>query len=222
MRIESAHEGPAVVRIRRLAFGTRDDTIWLVMSEKDDIESSAERIWTEDSIRQEFEGTLHERVERYLQVKPINIIPNAPFAPVSSECAKLFRDGYSYACISLAQAVAEGIVRYVLAKNSCEGEKVFEKGVDKLHKRKFISDEVKEALLKIWENRDDYHHLNDTVESDRQKLEELAREKAHALNDVESYVFGYSIRDDGALVPYYPKYWDISGSEGNVFLRFDV
>ena len=80
---------------------------------------------------------------------------------------------------------------------------------------------MKEALLKIWDNRDDYHHLNDTIESDHQKLEELAREKTCSLNDVESYVFGYWIRDNGVLVPVNPKYWDIKDGQAEVFLRFD-
>ena len=66
-----------------------------------------QRALTTDSIKQEFEQTLPERVERYLQVKPHEIIPNAPFAVPSAECRFLFRDGHFYACIALVQAVAD-------------------------------------------------------------------------------------------------------------------
>ncbi len=65
---------------------------------------------TADSMKQEFEQTLLERVKRYLQVKPHGIIPNAPFSVPSSECSLLFRDGHFFACIALVQAVAEAIV----------------------------------------------------------------------------------------------------------------
>ena len=53
-----------------------------------------QRVQTADSIKQEFEQTLAERVERHLQVKPHEIIPNAPFAAPSAECSLLFRDWY--------------------------------------------------------------------------------------------------------------------------------
>ena len=66
-----------------------------------------QRAQTANSIKQEFEQTLSERVERYLQVKPHEIIPDAPFAVPSAECSLLFRDGHFYACIALVQAVAE-------------------------------------------------------------------------------------------------------------------
>ena len=71
-----------------------------------------QRAFTTDSIKQEFEHTLQERVERYLQVKPHEIIANTPFAVPSAECRFLFRDGHFYACIALVQAVTEAIVQY--------------------------------------------------------------------------------------------------------------
>tara|TARA_B100000315_G_C14401590_1_gene506723 strand:+ start:364 stop:645 length:282 start_codon:yes stop_codon:yes gene_type:complete len=84
----------------------------MTMDEKT-IQELLQRRLTTDSMKQEFEHTLPERVERYLQIKPHGIIPNAPFAAPSSECSLLFRVGHFYACIALAQAVAEAIVRYM-------------------------------------------------------------------------------------------------------------
>ena len=172
-----------------------------------------------DSMKQEFEQTLPERVERYIQVKPHGIIPNAPFAVPSSECSLLFRDGHFYACIALVQAVAEAIVRYMCDVDFKKHDKVFEKNVEKLHTRKFIDDKLRESLVKIWDKRDDYHHLNSNVKSDRQILENLAKEKACFLVYVESRVFEFRVAADGSIIPKYPKYWRISGGQAEVFLR---
>jgi len=176
---------------------------------------------TTNSRRQEFEQTLPERVERYLQVKPHIIIPNAPFAAPSSECSFLYRDGHFYACIALVQAVAEAIVRYICDIDFGKHDKVFEKNVEKLYERKFISDKLRESLLKIWEKRNDYHHLNSNVESDRRALEKLAKEKACLLVEVESEIFKVSFGNDGRIIPEYPKYWKISGNQMEGFLRLE-
>jgi hypothetical protein len=180
-----------------------------------------EKAFITDSLRQEFKQTMQDRVQRYLQVKPHEIIPNAPFAAPSSECSLLFRDGHFYACISLIQAVTEAIVRYICDLNFQKHDKVFEKNVEKLCYRKFIDDKLKESLLKIWDKRDDYHHLNSSVKADRLNLEQLAMEKAFLLVEVESEIFKYTLGKDGSINPDHPKYWKISGNQMEVFLRLD-
>lgn len=172
-----------------------------------------------DSMKQEFEQTLSERVERYLQAKPHGIIPNAPFAAPSSECSLLFRDGHFYACIALVQAVAEAIVRYMCDIDFKGHNKVFEKNVEELHRRKFIGGELKEWLLGVWERRDDYHHLNSSLRSDRQTLENLAREKTCMLVAIESRIFEFTVANDGRIIPSYPQYWKMNGNKVEVFLR---
>lgn len=179
-----------------------------------------QRTLTTHSMKQEFEQTLPERVERYLQVEPHGIIPNAPFAAPSSECSLLFRDGHFYACIALVQAVAEAIVKYMCDIDFKKHDKVFEKNVEKLHTRKLIDDKLRESLLKVWDKRDDYHHLNSNVKSDRQTLENLAKEKACLLVEVESQIFEFSVAN-GRITPKYPKYWKISGGQAEVFLRLE-
>lgn len=170
----------------------------------------------EDSLKQEFEQTLSDRAARYLQVKPHGIVPYTHFSAASAECSLLFRDGHFYGCIALTQAVAEALVRFLCQRNSWKPDKEFEKNVERLSKRNFISDKLKKALLKIWERRPDYHHLNPNVEADRQALEELAREKARLLVKVESEVFRFKVID-GEVVPEHPKYWQASGNQA--FLR---
>jgi len=163
---------------------------------------------TEDSLKQEFEQTLLSRVQRYLKVKPHGIIPYTKFAPASAECTFLFRDGLFCGCIALTQAVTEAIVRFLCQKNGWRPGKNFEDNVVKLHNRKFISDRIKNKFLKIWEKRDDYHHLNPNIETERKKLEEIAYEKVLLLKEVESEIFKFSIID-GKLVPENKKYWEL-------------
>lgn len=164
---------------------------------------------TEDSLRQSFEQTLSERAQRYLKIKPHDIIPFTPFAPPSSECGLLFRDGHFYGCIALTQAVAEAITRFLCTKNCWKPAKVFETNINKLLKRGFISKDIKNKLLNLWQNRDDYHHLNPEIERNLKELEKIAFEKILCLKEIEADIFAFSI-NDGKLIPKYPKYWTIN------------
>ena len=175
---------------------------------------------TEDSIRQDFEYTLSDRVDRYLEVKPHKIIPNMYFSAVSTECSFLFRDGHFYGCIALTQAVAEALVRFMCKINFGRQGKVFEKNVEKLLNRGFISNKLKDNLIEIWARRDDYHHLESSISTDRQMLEDLARKKTRLLVDVEKQVFSFTIIN-GEINPENPKYWDINGNQAQVFLRLE-
>lgn len=177
-----------------------------------------QRTQVEDSIKQEFEQTLSDRVTRYLKVKPHVIVPYTHFSVASAECSLLFRDGHFYGCIALTQAVAEALVRFLCQSNSWKPDNDFERNVNDLHGRNFISDKLKESLLKIWERRNDYHHLSPNVKTDRQALEELAREKAGLLTEIESEVFHLTVAN-GKTIPKYPKYWKASGDQ--VFLRIE-
>lgn len=173
---------------------------------------------TEDSIKQEFEQTLSERVARYLSVKPHGIIPNTKFAAASSECSLLFRDGHFYGCIALVQAVAEALVRFLCQKNKKPvGE--FENNLEQLFENGFITDDIRKSFLKIWERRNDYHHLNPTIETDRQELEKIAKEKAKLIVEIEQEIFAFTLGADGSPLYKNPKYWE--GCENKVFLRLN-
>ncbi len=161
-----------------------------------------------DDIKMDVEATAQIRAERYLKVKPHGIVPNTEFAGVSTECAALFRDGHYFGAIALSQAVAEAIVKFLCTKNGWRPKKVYEENVGKLRTRGFISDSLDKTFHRIWEKRDDYHHLNSTIETDRQSLEALALSKLEDLKFIESEVFKFSIKD-GKLVPANPKYWDL-------------
>ncbi|OHB18339.1 MAG: hypothetical protein A2749_02165 [Parcubacteria group bacterium RIFCSPHIGHO2_01_FULL_45_26] len=174
-----------------------------------------------DTLRGEFEATLNDRVNRFFEVRPHEIIPNTHFAPVSTEASMLFRDGHFYGCIALTQATGEALARFMCQKNKFKPAKVFETNVDKLYKRGFINPALRSDLIGLWTGRDDYHHLNPNIEQDRQRLTQLAQEKIKLLQKIEREVFAFSVRN-GALVPKCPQYWDMDDeNQTQVYLRLD-
>lgn len=174
---------------------------------------------SEDNLRQEFEQTLKSRVKRYISVTPHGIIPNAKFAVASSECSLLFRDGHFYGCIALSQAVAEALVKYICEKNGWSPANNYEENVYTLYKRGFISEELRHRLLQIWQGRDTYHHLNNSIATEIERLEQIAQEKAKLIALIEAEVFSFSLDPEGRLLPKNPKYWE--GLDGNVYLRLE-
>lgn len=174
----------------------------------------------EDSLRGEFAASLSQRVKRYLEVKPHEVVPYTHFSAPSAECSLLFRDGHFYGCISLTQSVAEALVRFLCEKNSLRLSKDFQTNVNKLRGEKAISDGMSKSLLKIWEKRNEYHHLNREIEADRTALEELAKEKTRLLVGIEREVFAFEVGADGSMIPKQPKYWPQNGNLTTVFLRF--
>jgi hypothetical protein len=174
----------------------------------------------EETLRGEFEATLPDRVRRYLEVKPHGIISYEHFSAASTECALLFRDGHFYGSIAMAQAVAEARVRFMCERRALTPSTHFERNLNTLRSKGFMPDAVNKRLPQIWSGRDDYHHLNPTIEQDRQQLERLAREKVKLLAEVEAEVFGYSVAD-GKLVPTFPEYWNLTGNQAQVFLRLE-
>lgn len=180
-----------------------------------------EQIQIQHDLRQEYQQDIDRRAKRYLSVRPHKVIPFTHFAAVSSEVPKLFRDGHFYGAIALTQAVSEALVRFMCECNSFGAEKDYEKNVATLLKRNLIDEGLKDKLLHLWNNRNDYHHLNSNIEQDRQKLESLALNKIKLLNEIESMVFAFTLRN-GAIVPQQPKYWpDIDKGKIPVFLRCD-
>lgn len=175
----------------------------------------------EQSLKQEYERTLEERIRRTLEVKRHLIIPAHHFAQVSTEASILYRDGNFYGCISLIQAVAEALVKFMCQKNNFKPSNKFENNIQKLKKRGFITEDLEKRLLAIWEKRDDYHHLKPGIEREGKKLEELAKRKVELLSKVEGEVFKYSLREE-KLILENPKYWNKNEKEQVIaYIRFD-
>ena len=185
-----------------------------------EIRKAMKRAELEHDLRADCLGTIGERVARYLELDFIEVTPNTPFTRISAECILLYRDGYFFACIALCQAVAEALVRFLCKTSGFKASNTFEKNIETLCRRK-IEPDCSKLLEGIWEGRDDYHHLNPKVPTDREKLQAIAKSKIIALHDVESTVFAFEWVG-GAIKPKYPKYWPATNNGLlNVFLRFE-
>ncbi len=178
------------------------------------------RAQLENDLKQICLGTVSERVSRYMEIDTTKLTPNAHWASISVECALLYRDGYFFACIALCQAVTEAIVRDLCKKNNLQC-KSFKAKVNKLHKEGKITLICKNAMEEIWKNRNDYHHLNTEVQTDKEKLHNISKNKMIALGTVEAEVFEFEFVD-GAIKPKYPQYWPTNPNGLlEVFLRFE-
>jgi len=189
--------------------------------DREKISKAIQRQQLADSLEQDILATVDERISRYQELDFIKITPNAHFASVSAECILLYRDGYFLACIALCQAVAEVIVRLMCKRSGFTSiSDDYKENARKLHKRK-IEPDCNQLFEEIWVGRNDYHHLNPGIPTERNKLQEISRSKIVALHKIESIVFEFVVKE-GAILPKYPKYWDID-KDGriNVFLRFE-
>jgi hypothetical protein len=188
---------------------------------EDEINRLVEKAQTKDTLQQMFNITLEDRISRWVDVRPPNIIANSHFAAVSMECYYLYRDGHFYGAISLAQSVAEALTRFLCEKNGLEVDESYWKNLKNL-KRHGINTALIALFKAIREGRNDYHHLNPTIETDKEQLAALAKARLTNLKDIEADIFTYDV-NDGKIAPLNPQYWDAGESDGTlaVYLRID-
>ena len=165
----------------------------------------------EERIKNEVLSTLGERAARARRIQEMSLVPYGPFAGPSSECLTLFRDGRFYGCIALTQAVIEALVRHVWQtkmkmKRTKAGSD--ESNLKSLCSLGVINTDLKTRLDLLWIERNDFHHLNPGIETDRNKLEAIALKNLQMLGDLERMFFGYSV-NEGMLVPEHPEYWPV-------------
>lgn len=166
------------------------------------------------------EARLPGRAERTERTRVHEVIPNHFFSAASSECRETFIDGHYYACVSLAQAVAEGLVRFlngfhpVGAKNDPKLQAL------RLKKAGAISQSALDAFLRIWSNdRNTFHHLNRDIPAKNEELEQRAEDCVKALFEIESELFAYNTAE-GKIIPKNAAYWPKADEEHlEVFLR---
>jgi hypothetical protein len=179
-----------------------------------------EREWKREQLRRLDEARREGRIERAVRTKVHGVIPNHFFSAASTECRETFIDGHFYACISLAQAVAEGLSRFLDGFHPVGAKKDPPQQTRRLARCGAISDGARDALLRIWGNdRNTFHHMNQDVTTDPEELERRAEECVNALFEIESELFAYET-PDGKLAPKNPHYWPRLDEEHmEVFLR---
>ena len=193
--------------------------------DKEEVHKAIKRHQLQDNLEQDFLASINDRISRYLELDFIQVVPNTHFAPITIECILLYRDGYFFACIALCQAVAEALLRFMCERNErgSEGFVKFETNIRKLRelKDKIPLDWI-ETLERVWENRNDYHHLNPDVPTQKEKLREIAKDKIVALLDIESKVFAFEWVD-GAIKRTQPEYWlETDSGHLNSYLRLEL
>jgi len=190
--------------------------------DKEEVQKVIKRHRLQDSLKQDFLASIDDRISRYLELDFIPVVPNTHFAPITIECIQLYRDGYFFACIALCQAVAEALLRFMCERNGI-GNKGFETNICNLSKLKDkIHPDWIKILKRVWKNRNDYHHLNPDVPTQKEKLNKIAKDKIVSLLGVESKVFAFEWVS-GRIKRTHPEYW-LESDSGllNSYLRFEL
>ena len=172
-------------------------------------------------LQESFNSTLSTRVDRYLKINVHDIIPYHFFSNASSECKQMYVDGHYYGCISLSQAVAEGLSKFIIEIKKIRASKDFKTRIDRLTKANMISNDSANAFIKIiGDDRNNYHHLNKEIKTDYTELQKRAEECLEGLYVIESEIFAYKMIN-GKLQPNNLIYWpNIDSGLADVFLRF--
>jgi hypothetical protein len=177
--------------------------------------------WKREQLEHHDQARLAGRADRAARTSVHGMIPGDFFAAASSECRDVFIDGHYYACISLSQAVAEGLAHFLGSFHKVGAKNDPAKRVQRLHAKGALSEKALQAFLRIWGNdRNTFHHLNPDIVTDHQALERRAEECVNALLEIESEVFAFDFVDGGKIAPKHPEYWPRTGPENmKVFLR---
>ena len=191
-----------------------------------DTTESMKRIRVRESIEAQYQSFIDEKIDRYLEIEHQGIIGGHFFAPASSECIYLYRDGYFIGAVMMSHAINEGIIKFVaerngIQKNITEGTtKTVEELINELREKKIISTGCGDSSMQIWRSyRNDIHHMNPTVANI--DFKKLAQQNLKYLSTIEKEIFDYK-NNNGAIAPTQPKYWDIQNDgTAPVFLRLD-
>jgi len=182
------------------------------------------RIAVKENIESRYQSSIEEMIDRYIEIEHQGIIGGHYFAPASSECISLYRDGYFIGAVMMSHAINEGIMKFVVERNGIERNqtdgtaRTVESLVSELIEKIIISGACGDASMRIWKSyRNDIHHMNPTVA--KIDFKELAQQNLKHLATIEKELFDYK-NDNGVIVPTHPKYWDIKGDgPTQVFLR---
>jgi len=192
-----------------------------------DIQKAIRMQQAKETIISDFNSSVDQRVDRYIEIGHQWIIGNHHFAAASSECINLYRDGHFIAAVMMSHSINEGIIMFVtdrvgLNENKNDGgAKSIEDLISELEQNATISKTCADAARGIYGSyRNDVHHMNPKVSGIDFPL--LARENIKRLAVIEGEIFGADITSDGKLKPRKIRFWDLN-ADGTVsaFLRLE-
>ena len=108
--------------------------------------------WKQEQLERIDEARKPGRLDRVARTRVHELIPSHFFSPASSECRDAFIDGHYYACVSLAQAVAEALARFLNRFHHVGAKNDPQKLAYRLKNAGAISDTALNAFLRIWGN----------------------------------------------------------------------
>lgn len=179
-----------------------------------------------DALISDFNTSVDQRVDRYLEIGHQWIIGNHHFAEASSECINVYRDGHFIAAVMMSHSINDGIIVFVadrvkILRHKCDGStKSIEELISELEQQKTITKTCADASRGIYGSyRNDIHHMNPKVGAI--DCCSLARENLKRLAMIEGEIFGADVIE-GRLKPRHPIYWDLN-ADGTVsaFLRLE-
>ena len=173
----------------------------------------------EEILRLKFEANLASSVARAKKINAAPIIPVHYFTPSLVEIRDMFVDGYFIGVIALSQSVAEGLSRFLCERNYLPFSVRHLKRVKILSSEGKITSGAKDAFEAIHQGRNDFHHTNKNIETDRSKLGAKAELNIGYLFQIEKEIFDHSV-SKGKLVPKNTQYWDVTDGTVQVHLNF--
>ena len=83
-----------------------------------DTSEMVKRIRVKETIESQCQSFMEEKIDRYMAIEHQGIIGGHYFAPASSECIYLYRDGYFIGAVMMSHAINEGIIKFVAERNN--------------------------------------------------------------------------------------------------------
>ena len=159
-------------------------------------------------LQSQFNSRLEDSVDRALEIRHQNIIPNHHFSMVASECVRLYQDGNLTALVMATQALNEGLIRFIEERNGIADQKERKESVENLVKQGIISQKAGDASKRILKSfRNDFHHMNPSVS--KVPIKDIAKRNLEDICIIEKELFDCSIVDRKLRLKQC-KYWDIS------------
>jgi len=81
-----------------------------------DIQKAIKMQQVKEAIISDFNSSVDQRVDRYIEIGHQWIIGNHHFAAASAECINLYRDGHFIAAVMMSHSINEGIIVFIAGR----------------------------------------------------------------------------------------------------------